>query len=176
MVLRMHKIRRKHRQKQKQRTTSTRTTWSTLNRILVSISILLVLNCNLIDSRSISLEEGPTSFKDVIETATSSHSPSYSNLQLQHQPPLLLSLNDEIFNKRDFNATQAEEQAAGTVTRTANIVDLVICILSVVGALTIIFPFLFNKHSRKLRHALIVGLATSDLVARWVVESKTHTF
>ncbi|EPQ30148.1 uncharacterized protein PFL1_02265 [Pseudozyma flocculosa PF-1] len=50
-----------------------------------------------------------------------------------------------------------------------NIVDLVICLLSFFGALVIILPFLLSKSSRKLRHALIVGLATSDLAASIVV-------
>lgn len=45
----------------------------------------------------------------------------------------------------------------------ANVVDLSICLASLVGCLIIIIPYLLNKRSRKLRHSLIVGLATSDL-------------
>lgn len=48
----------------------------------------------------------------------------------------------------------------------ANIVDLVICILSFLGALAIILPYVLNKRARKLRHSLILGLATSDLATR----------
>lgn len=51
----------------------------------------------------------------------------------------------------------------------ADIVDLVICIASIVGALSIIIPYCINRRSRKMRHALILGLATSDLVSRYVV-------
>lgn len=68
--------------------------------------------------------------------------------------------------KRQGNDTAAEQVQAGSVGRVGNIVDLTICILSIIGALTIIYPFIVNKRGRKLRHALIVGLATSDLVAR----------
>ncbi|KAN0060733.1 hypothetical protein ACQY0O_007391 [Thecaphora frezii] len=46
-----------------------------------------------------------------------------------------------------------------------NIVDLIICLLSLLGSIVIILPFLLSKSSRKLRHALIFGLATSDLIA-----------
>lgn len=52
------------------------------------------------------------------------------------------------------------------LTRSANIVDMVICLFSVVGSLIIIIPYAASKHSRKLRHSLILGLATSDLILR----------
>lgn len=48
----------------------------------------------------------------------------------------------------------------------ANIVDLVICLASIIGSLIIIFPYVMSKHSRKLRHSLILGLAVSDLISR----------
>lgn len=47
----------------------------------------------------------------------------------------------------------------------ANIVDMAISLASVLGCLIIIVPYVLRKHSRKLRHSLIVGLATSDLVS-----------
>lgn len=47
----------------------------------------------------------------------------------------------------------------------ANIVDLAICLASVIGCLIIIIPYIINRHNRKLRHSLILGLATSDLVS-----------
>lgn len=56
-----------------------------------------------------------------------------------------------------------------SVGHTGNIVDMVICCLSFVGALAIILPYILNRRSRKLRHALILGLATSDLVTSIVI-------
>lgn len=53
------------------------------------------------------------------------------------------------------------------------IVDLVICLASILGALSIIVPYVVNKRQRKLRHALIVGLATSDLLAALVIVATT---
>lgn len=49
-----------------------------------------------------------------------------------------------------------------------DIVDLAICLASILGSMTIIVPYIVNRRSRKLRHALILGLATSDLVSRYV--------
>lgn len=49
-----------------------------------------------------------------------------------------------------------------------DIVDLVICLVSVLGSLVIIVPYCRTRRSRKLRHSLILGLATSDLVSRYV--------
>lgn len=54
--------------------------------------------------------------------------------------------------------------------RSADIIDLIICIFSIIGALSIIIPYCFNRRSRKLRHSLILGLATSDMVSRYVCE------
>lgn len=50
--------------------------------------------------------------------------------------------------------------------KVADIVDLCICLASVIGSLIIIIPYIVSKNSRKLRHSLILGLATSDLVSR----------
>jgi hypothetical protein len=55
----------------------------------------------------------------------------------------------------------------------ADIIDLVICIASVIGALTIIIPYCFNRRSRKLRHSLILGLATSDMMSSLIITSTT---
>ncbi|CAO1626243.1 unnamed protein product [Parajaminaea phylloscopi] len=55
----------------------------------------------------------------------------------------------------------------------ANIVDLSICLASLVGCLIIIIPYILNKRTRKLRHSLIVGLATSDLVSALTVIAST---
>ncbi|CAD6896456.1 unnamed protein product [Tilletia laevis] len=55
------------------------------------------------------------------------------------------------------------------VGRTGNYVDLAICIASLLGSLTIILPYIFNRAHRKLRHALILGLATSDLISSSVI-------
>lgn len=54
-----------------------------------------------------------------------------------------------------------------------DIVDLCICIASIMGSLTIIIPYCINRRSRKLRHALILGLATSDLVSSLIIASTT---
>lgn len=54
-----------------------------------------------------------------------------------------------------------------------DIVDLCICIASIIGALTIIIPYCINRRSRKLRHALILGLATSDLVSSLIITTTT---
>ncbi len=51
----------------------------------------------------------------------------------------------------------------GSIGRAGTVVDLVICLLSTIGSVTIIVPFLRNKRGRKLRHALIFGLGLSDL-------------
>ncbi|EST09441.1 G protein-coupled receptor, rhodopsin-like protein [Kalmanozyma brasiliensis GHG001] len=51
-----------------------------------------------------------------------------------------------------------------SVGTTGNNVDMVICCLSLVGCIAIIVPYIINRRSRKLRHSLILGLATSDLV------------
>lgn len=50
--------------------------------------------------------------------------------------------------------------------RSTDIIDLVICLLSIVGCMVIIVPHVLSKKTRKLRHSLILGLATSDLVSR----------
>lgn len=50
----------------------------------------------------------------------------------------------------------------------ANIVDLAISLASLVGCLIIIVPYMLNKHPRKLRHSLIVGLAVSDFASACV--------
>ncbi|UZJ54746.1 hypothetical protein CBS101457_004066 [Exobasidium rhododendri] len=50
-----------------------------------------------------------------------------------------------------------------------DIVDLVICVVSVLGSLSIIIPYALQKGSRKLRHSLILGLATSDLVSSLII-------
>ncbi|KAK0529812.1 hypothetical protein OC835_004225 [Tilletia horrida] len=55
------------------------------------------------------------------------------------------------------------------VGRTGNYVDLAICIASWLGSLTIILPYVLNRAHRKLRHALILGLATSDLISSSVI-------
>lgn len=57
-------------------------------------------------------------------------------------------------------------QRRGIDHRSTDITDLVICLLSIVGAMVIIVPYVLNRKSRKLRHSLILGLATSDLVSR----------
>ncbi|KDN52025.1 hypothetical protein K437DRAFT_261712 [Tilletiaria anomala UBC 951] len=57
--------------------------------------------------------------------------------------------------------------------RSGVIVDLCICVASVLGSLSIILPYFIHKHNRKLRHALILGLATSDLVAALITVSTT---
>lgn len=62
---------------------------------------------------------------------------------------------------------QLKERSVGT-RDSVDTVDLVICILSVLGSLVIIVPYCYNRRSRKLRHSLILGLATSDLVSRCV--------
>ncbi|KAJ9479912.1 G_PROTEIN_RECEP_F1_2 domain-containing protein [Pseudozyma hubeiensis] len=62
----------------------------------------------------------------------------------------------------DTNSTDTfKRESVGTV---GNNIDMAICCVSFVGALAIILPYIFNKKSRKLRHVLILGLATSDLV------------
>ncbi|PWN31435.1 family A G protein-coupled receptor-like protein [Meira miltonrushii] len=54
-----------------------------------------------------------------------------------------------------------------------DIVDLCICIASIVGGLSIIIPYCINRRSRKLRHSLILGLATSDLVSSIIITATT---
>lgn len=56
-----------------------------------------------------------------------------------------------------------------SVGSTGNKVDMIICCFSFVGCLAIIFPYVFNRRSRKLRHSLILGLATSDLVTTVII-------
>lgn len=68
-------------------------------------------------------------------------------------------------NTSDPNATFHHE----SVGSTGNKVDMIICCLSFAGCLAIIFPYVFNRRSRKLRHSLILGLATSDLVTTVVI-------
>lgn len=53
-----------------------------------------------------------------------------------------------------------------SISDSLDAVDLAICLCSVVGALFIIIPYCINKEQRKLRHSLILGLATSDLISR----------
>ncbi|KAJ1022836.1 hypothetical protein NDA18_005169 [Ustilago nuda] len=65
------------------------------------------------------------------------------------------------------NTTATFQQES--VGHVGNIVDMVICCLSFVGAIAIILPYIFNRRSRKLRHALILGLATSDLATSIVI-------
>lgn len=61
----------------------------------------------------------------------------------------------------DTNTTDTfQRESVGNV---GNNIDMAICCVSFVGALAIILPYIFNKKSRKLRHVLILGLATSDL-------------
>lgn len=57
-------------------------------------------------------------------------------------------------------------ESVGTV---GNNIDMAICCLSFVGAIAIILPYALNRRSRKLRHALILGLATSDLATSVVI-------
>ena len=70
-------------------------------------------------------------------------------------------------NNSNTNDTATFQQES--VGSTGNTVDMVICCLSFVGALAIILPYVLNRRSRKLRHALILGLATSDLVTSIVI-------
>ncbi|PWN30876.1 hypothetical protein BDZ90DRAFT_229866 [Jaminaea rosea] len=55
----------------------------------------------------------------------------------------------------------------------ANIVDISIALASLLGCIIIIAPYLLKKQSRKLRHALIVGLATSDLISALTIIAST---
>lgn len=71
----------------------------------------------------------------------------------------------QVDNTTDPNAT-FQRESVGT---TGNIVDMVICCLSFLGAIAIILPYVLNRRSRKLRHALILGLATSDLATSVVI-------
>ncbi|SJX63663.1 uncharacterized protein SRS1_14413 [Sporisorium reilianum f. sp. reilianum] len=57
-------------------------------------------------------------------------------------------------------------ESVGTV---GNNIDMAICCASFIGAIAIILPYVLNRRSRKLRHALILGLATSDLVTSVVI-------
>ena len=85
------------------------------------------------------------------DASLSSTSPAYTHLSLLSVRSLSSS-NDDALTRR-----------APSIGMTGNIVDLVICIASVIGSLTIIIAYAVNKRQRKLRHALILGLATSDL-------------
>ncbi|PWN47388.1 hypothetical protein IE53DRAFT_371496 [Violaceomyces palustris] len=69
---------------------------------------------------------------------------------------------DQDFSVRDPNKGLIRKN-------TANKVDLAICILSLLGTLVIIVPYCLNKNGRKLRHALILGLATSDLASSLLI-------
>ncbi|KAJ1036742.1 hypothetical protein NDA10_008072 [Ustilago hordei] len=79
-----------------------------------------------------------------------------------HHPSIRLIQAHNITNT---TATFQQE----SVGHVGNIVDMVICCLSFVGAIAIILPYIFNRRSRKLRHALILGLATSDLATSIVI-------
>ncbi|CBQ73822.1 conserved hypothetical protein [Sporisorium reilianum SRZ2] len=57
-------------------------------------------------------------------------------------------------------------ESVGTV---GNNIDMAICCASFIGAIAIILPYVLNRRSRKLRHALILGLATSDLATSVVI-------
>ncbi|SPO32475.1 uncharacterized protein UTRI_04219 [Ustilago trichophora] len=69
-------------------------------------------------------------------------------------------------NSNTNDTATFQRESVGT---TGNTVDMVICCLSFVGALAIILPYVLNRRSRKLRHALILGLATSDLATSIVI-------
>lgn len=70
-------------------------------------------------------------------------------------------------SKSLFQDQLSQHGKRGIVNNKAqDIVDLILCCVSVLGALSIIVPYCITKHSRKLRHSLILGLATSDLSSR----------
>lgn len=71
-----------------------------------------------------------------------------------------------ILARSSVAAAQPEAGSGRELGRYANIVDLVICLASIIGSLIIIFPYVMSKNSRKLRHSLILGLAVSDLISR----------
>ncbi|SPO27741.1 uncharacterized protein UTRI_04219_B [Ustilago trichophora] len=72
-------------------------------------------------------------------------------------------------NNSNANTNDTATFQRESVGTTGNTVDMVICCLSFVGALAIILPYVLNRRSRKLRHALILGLATSDLATSIVI-------
>ncbi|SNX85904.1 uncharacterized protein MEPE_04613 [Melanopsichium pennsylvanicum] len=69
----------------------------------------------------------------------------------------------------DNNTNDTATFQRESVGTTGNTVDMVICSLSFAGSIAIILPYVLNRRSRKLRHALILGLATSDLVTSIVI-------
>ncbi|PWY99030.1 hypothetical protein BCV70DRAFT_191945 [Testicularia cyperi] len=71
----------------------------------------------------------------------------------------------KLTNSTDPNVTFQHE----SVGSTGNKVDMAICVVSLVGCIAIILPYVCNRRSRKLRHSLILGLATSDLVTTVVI-------
>lgn len=95
-----------------------------------------------------------------------SAAPLYQSSQLwrlHHYDPSIRVVE----SSNDTNTTATFQQES--VGNTGNIVDMVICCLSLVGAIAIILPYVLNRTSRKLRHALILGLATSDLATSIVI-------
>ncbi|TKY84497.1 hypothetical protein EX895_006398 [Sporisorium graminicola] len=70
-------------------------------------------------------------------------------------------------NNNNTNETETfHRESVGTV---GNNIDMAICCVSFIGAIAIILPYVLNRRSRKLRHALILGLATSDLATSVVI-------
>ena len=74
----------------------------------------------------------------------------------------VIAANDPTSNE----SATFQRESVGTV---GNNIDMAICCLSFVGAIAIILPYVLNRRSRKLRHALIFGLATSDLATSLVI-------
>ncbi|KAE8226787.1 hypothetical protein CF319_g672 [Tilletia indica] len=83
--------------------------------------------------------------------------------------PLLQASRTDISATYVSHSQQPVLRGKEGVGRTGNYVDLAICIASFLGSLTIILPYVLNRAHRKLRHALILGLATSDLISSAVI-------